>query len=277
MERTVAYFGPPATFTHQAAWDRFGEQASYLAAPTIDEVFALVDAGKAAFGVVPVENSNEGAVTSTLDLLVDSPLLVTGEVFLPIRLLLLSRAATLPEISVVYSHAQALAQSRTWLVRNLPRARLEEEKSTAEAAAHASLEKGAAAVAGELAGRIYGLAPLAEGIEDHGDNVTRFLLLSREGVAPSGRDKTSIVFSAPHRPGALWHALRPLAEAGVNMSKIESRPSKRKAWDYLFFIDFAGHRDDPAIARVLEELRKEALFLKVLGSYPAAGPGGGEG
>jgi chorismate mutase/prephenate dehydratase len=274
MIRDVACFGPPGSFTHQAAVKSFGPDAHYLAAPVIDEVFSLVEEEKAVSGVVPVENSNEGAVTSTLDLLVDSPLLIAGELFLPIRLLLLSREESLAAVRTVYSHPQALGQSREWLRRHLPQARLAEEKSTSEAAAHAALEKGAAAVAGELAGRLYGLRALAEGVEDRGENVTRFLILSREPAPATGDDKTSVVLSVPHKPGALHAMLRPLAEGGVNMSRIESRPSKKKAWDYLFFIDFAGHRDEPAAARALGELRNEALFLKVLGSYPAASPRG---
>ncbi len=270
--QTVAYFGPPATFTHQAAFRAFGQGHFYLPADSIEEVFDLVEGKKATVGVVPVENSNEGAVAATLDRLVETTLTVTGEVFLPVRLFLLARVKNLAEVKVVYSHPQPLAQSRIWRREHLPAVRTEEARSTSEAAARASREEGVAAVAGELAAHLYGLSILAQGIEDRAENVTRFLLLSREGALPTGNDKTSLVASIPHRPGGLYHMLRPFAEGGVNMTRIESRPSKRKAWEYLFFIDCSGHRDDPSMARVLDDLAGETEFLKVLGSYPVGAP-----
>lgn len=267
-EPTVAYLGPVATFTHQAARKAFGESASYIPSETIEGVFAMVQDGQAQRGVVPVENSNEGAVTSTMDLLVESSLVIVGEIILPIRLMLLSRETVTAGIRTVYSHPQALAQCRKWLADHLPDAALASTRSTAEAAALCQTEGGAAAVAGQLAGELYSLPVLEGDIGDWEENLTRFLVFSGEPVSPTGNDKTSLVFSIKDRVGALYEMLLPFSGGGINLTKIESRPSKKKAWDYIFFVDFEGHKDDPMVKETLERLSDLCLFVKVLGSYP---------
>ncbi len=267
-EPTVAYLGPVATFTHQAARRAFGDGARYLPADTIEGVFTMVQLGEAEKGVVPVENSNEGAVTSTMDLLVESSLVIEGEVILPIHLMLLSRETVLAGIRTVYSHPQALAQCRKWLRTNLPGAELAGVRSTTEAAAICQKEGGVAAVAGQFAGDLYNLPVLETDISDWEENLTRFLIFSDRQVPPTGSDKTSLVFSIKDRVGALYEILLPFGDSGVNLTKIESRPSKKKAWDYVFFVDFEGHRDDPRIKETLGKLNELCLFMKVLGSYP---------
>ncbi|UCF29885.1 MAG: prephenate dehydratase [bacterium] len=267
-EPTVAYLGPVATFTHQAARKAFGDGARYVPAETIEGVFNMVKLGLAQRGVVPVENSNEGAVTSTMDLLVESSLVIVGEVILPISLMLLSRERVTAGIRTVYSHPQALAQCRKWLTNNLPGAELVGTRSTAEAAALCQAEGGAAAVAGEMAGELYNLPVLERDIGDWEENLTRFLIFSEESVPPSGSDKTSLVFSIKDRVGALYEMLKPFSENSINLTRIESRPSKKKAWDYLFFVDFDGHRDDRRVEETLAKLSDLCMFVKVLGSYP---------
>ena len=264
----ISYLGPEATFTHQAAWKVFGQEAQYSPAETINEVFSAVRDGKAEKGVAPVENSNEGVVSSTMDLLVETDLLISGEIILPIRLMLLSREEELSTIKTVYSHPQALAQCRKWLRRNLPGFESVDTRSTAEAATICKSRTGSAAVAGELAGKIYGLETVAENIGDWEENLTRFLVFSRDGAGQTGGDKTSVVFSIKDRVGALYEMLLPFRDNGINLTKIESRPSRKKAWDYLFFVDFEGHRDDENVKRTLEQLSDSCLFIKVLGSYP---------
>jgi chorismate mutase/prephenate dehydratase len=266
----VAYLGPPATFTHQAALLRFGSGATLSPARSIGEVFDVVERGRADVGVVPVENSTEGAVNITLDRLVDSDAVICGEVYLDIAQQLLSRAGALSEIKRVVSHPQALAQCRAWLAEHLPGAATEEVASTAAAAEMAATDATVAAIASELAGRLYGVPILTSHIEDLADNSTRFLVIGRRASGPTGHDKTSIVFAMRDEPGVLYRILEPCARLGLNLSKIESRPAKRKPWKHVSFVDLDGHRDTPAVADALREIGGRALFLKILGSYPAA-------
>jgi chorismate mutase/prephenate dehydratase len=273
---TIAYLGPLATFTHQAAWKAFGHGAEYIPAETIDEVFSMVQQGRAHRGVVPVENSNEGVVTSTMDLLVDSSLVITGEIILPIRQMLLSREDDKESIRTVYSHPQALAQCRKWLRENLQGAVLVDTRSTAQAAELCREETGSAAVAGELAAELYGIPILAKDIGDWEENLTRFLVFSSQPALSTGNDKTSLVFSIKDRVGALYEMLKPFGESGISLTKIESRPSRKKAWDYVFFVDFDGHMDDPKVRTTLEKLEELCLFIKVLGSYPKGSVEGSE-
>jgi chorismate mutase/prephenate dehydratase len=264
----VAFLGPEATFTHMAARARFGLSAHYVPAPTIGGVFAEVERGVADLGVVPIENSTEGVVNSTLDVLMDSELVIAAEIVLPVSHCLLTRSGTLDGVAKVYSHPQALAQCRGWLSQNLPNAAGIEVASTALAARLAKDDPVAAAVASELAGRLYGLKVARGNIEDETHNVTRFLVLGKEPAGSSGRDKTSIMLSVKDQPGVLYRVLEPLARRGVNLTRIESRPSRLRAWDYVFFLDVDGHRDDARLAGALGELAPLTAQLKVLGSYP---------
>ncbi|HVE49361.1 MAG TPA: prephenate dehydratase [Casimicrobiaceae bacterium] len=265
----VAYLGPAGTYSHAAVARHFGGFVEALPQPTIDDVFRAAESGQTDYAVVPVENSSEGAVGRTLDLVCTTPLSICGEIKLRIQQQLLSNAATLADVKKVYSHAQSLAQCVQWLARHMPGIARVAVASNAEAARLAAAEPGAAAIAGENAAAIYGLAILARHIEDEPNNTTRFWVLGRQQVAASGVDETSLVMSAPNRPGALLHLLEPLARHGVSMTRFESRPARTGLWEYLFFVDFAGHRDDPKVAAALGELSQRAPFLKLLGSYPA--------
>jgi chorismate mutase/prephenate dehydratase len=267
---TVAYLGPQATFTHQAAVCRFGSAAVLTAARSIGEVFDEVERGRAEVGVVPVENSTEGAVNVTLDRLVDSDVVICGEVYLDIAQNLLTRAGSAAEIKRVVSHPQALAQCRAWLAEHLPGVPTEEVASTAAAAELAASDCTVAAIASDLAARLYGVPVFRARIEDLPDNSTRFLAIGRQVSGPTERDKTSIVFAMRDEPGMLFKILEPCARLGINLSKIESRPAKRKPWKHVSFVDLEGHRETPAVAEALAEMGKQSLFLKVLGSYPAA-------
>jgi chorismate mutase/prephenate dehydratase len=270
----VAYLGPPGTFSEQAVRRHFGGGVEALPAAVIDEAFRRCESGDAQFAVVPVENSTEGAVGRSLDLLLVTPLRICGEVELRVQQNLMARAGGLAGVQRVYSHAQSLAQCSAWLNQNLPRAERVPVASNAEAAERASREAGAGAIAGEAAAERYGLQLLARAIEDDPNNTTRFLVLGALDPAPTGRDRTSLVMSAENRPGAVHALLTPLAGNGVSMTRIESRPARamRSAlWEYVFYIDLEGHQKDARVAAALEELRRKAPFLKVLGSYPAAG------
>jgi chorismate mutase/prephenate dehydratase len=267
---SVVYLGPPATFSHQAAVLRFGASATLVPRRSIAEVFDEVERGGAEFGVVPVENSTEGSVNVTLDRLIDSELLIAGELSLEISHHLLSRAGHLGAIRTVCSHLQALAQCRQWLAANLPEAVLEEVSSTSAAAERAAGNPAVGAVAGELAARLYDLPVLRHRIEDNPLNSTRFLVLGRRALPPTGKDKTSILCSLKHEVGALSTFLEPFARHGLNLTKIESRPTKRRPWEYVFFVDFEGHVDTPPVQAALSEVRERCLFLKLLGSYPTA-------
>ena len=267
---SVGYLGPPATFTHEAAELRFGSLARFLPARSIGEVFDVVERRQADFGVVPVENSTEGAVNVTLDRLIDSELLIVGEVLLEVAHHLLSRATDLTALKGVYSHPQALAQCRQWLTSNLGDVPAVEVSSTGAAAERAREDPWVAAIASELAARLYDLPVLRARIEDNPHNSTRFLVVGRRAMEPSGRDKTSILFSMKNEPGSLYRILEPFAARGLNLTKIESRPTKRRPWEYVIFVDFEGHRDTPLVQDVLAEVGRRSIFHKVLGSYPAA-------
>jgi chorismate mutase/prephenate dehydratase len=270
----VAYLGPPGTFSEQAVRRHFGGDVEALPVAVIDEAFRRCESGDAQFAVVPVENSTEGAVGRSLDLLLVTPLRICGEVELRVQQNLMAQAGDIARVQRVYSHAQSLAQCSAWLNQNLPRAERVPVASNAEAAERASREAGAGAIAGEAAAERYGLQLLARAIEDDPNNTTRFLVLGALDPAPTGRDRTSLVMSAENRPGAVHALLTPLAEAGVSMTRIESRPARamRSAlWEYVFYIDLEGHQKDARVAAALEALRRKAPFLKVLGSYPVGG------
>ncbi len=270
----VAYLGPEGTFSEQAVRKHFGHAVEALPFGSVDEAFRRCESGAAQFAVVPVENSTEGAVGRTLDLLVASPLRICGEVELRIQQNLLSKSSNQKLIKRLYSHSQSLAQCNTWLAQNLPSVERIAVASNAEAAQRASREEGAAAIAGEAAAERYGLSVLARAIEDDPNNTTRFLVLGKLDPEPTGRDRTSLVLSAENKPGAVHALLSPLAEHRVSMTRIESRPLRTRAslWEYFFFIDIEGHQKDAAVSRALTALRGKAPFLKVLGSYPTATP-----
>jgi chorismate mutase/prephenate dehydratase len=272
LEQTlrVGYLGPAGTFSHAAVAKHFGTQVEAVPFPTFDEVFRAVESGQTEYAVVPVENSTEGAVGRTLDLMCTTDLSVCGEIKLRVQQNLLSNAPDRASVRKVYSHGQSLAQCVRWLAQHLPGVPRIAVASNAEAARLAAAEPGAAAIAGENAGAIYGLATLAPHIEDEPNNTTRFWVLGRQQVAPSGRDETSLVMSCPNRPGAVYELLEPLARHGVSMSRFESRPARTGLWEYLFFVDLLGHREDAQVASALAELAQKAPFLKLLGSYPAA-------
>lgn len=269
---TVAYLGPRGTFSEAAAMKHFGLAAVALATTSIDEVFREVESGGADFGVIPVENSTEGAVGRSLDLMPQTPRKVCGEVLLRIHhhVMAKSDVKALAGIRRIFSHSQSLAQCHEWLNSNLPNAERIAVASNAEAARRACDEGGSAAVAGEMAAAHYGLGILASNIEDEPNNTTRFLIVGDYEPRPTGRDKTSLVLSARNRAGAVYEMLTPFATRGVSMTKFESRPSKVALWEYLFFVDIEGHREDANVAAALEEVGTIAGYLKVLGSYPCA-------
>jgi len=273
LEKTVkvAYLGPEATFTHMAVKRQFGLSARAIPMGTIAGVFDEVARGLADFGVVPVENSTEGVVNHTLDTFLISELRISAEILLAVDHCLLVRAGLeLGEIERVYSHPQGLAQCRRWLSANLPRANLVEAPSTAEAARLARDDARGAAVASELAGRLYDLVVARRGIADVAQNVTRFLVIGTRQAEPTGKDRTSILLELGDQPGILYKVLEPLARRGLNLSKIESRPSRRRPWEYVFFIDIDGHERDVEVAAAIAEVASATTSLKVLGSYPRA-------
>lgn len=267
---TVAYFGPAGTYTHAAALKHFGHSVRALPMAAIDEVFREVESGAAQFGVVPVENSSEGAVSSTLDTLIETPLRICGEVELRVHHHLLAKTKRAAGVKRIVAHAQALAQCREWLDANLPNVKRLAVASNAEAARMAAKQAGVAAIAGSMAAEIYGLKIVAENIEDRPDNTTRFLIIGKLKTHPSGKDKTSLVVSAANRPGVLHELLAPLAQRGIDMSRIESRPARRGLWQYVFFLDVEGHEDEERVRLAIEELKGVAAFVKPLGSYPKA-------
>lgn len=267
----VACLGPLATYTHLAALRHFGSSASFLPVESIKCVFDAVDSGKAEFGVVPIENSNEGVVSYTLDLFMDYDLKVSAEVMLEISHNLLSKSGDKTKIKKVYSNPQATAQCRRWLESNLPGIPIFESTSTAKAAEIASQDNEAAAIASELAAKVYDLHFVEKNIGDSKHNFTRFLVISKEYPQKTGRDKTSIMFSIKDTPGALHDILSPFKKAKINLTKIESRPSKRKAWEYIFFVDMEGHIDDRRVRKAIDNIRDSCLYVKILGSYPHGG------
>jgi chorismate mutase/prephenate dehydratase len=268
----VAYLGPEGTYTQAAVFRQFGHSVRALALPTTDEVFQEVEAGNADLGVVAVENSTEGTVTNTQDRFITSPLHICGEVELRIHHCLMGRMDSLERIVRVCTHSQALAQCRGWLDEYLPDVERVAVSSNAEGARRARDEAGTAAIAGDTAAEVYGLNLLAREIEDRQDNSTRFLVIGRKLLQPSGRDKTTLLLSAGHTksPGALHRLLEPLARHKINITRIESRPSRRRKWDYVFFIDIEGHAEDAGVRRALASLKQRASLFRVLGSYPRA-------
>lgn len=266
----VAFLGPEGTFTEAAALKHFGHGVRTLPLGTIDAVFREVESGACDYGVVPVENSTEGVVNHTLDMFVSSSLRICGEVMLPIHHCLLSGADALGGIRTVYSHQQSLAQCRKWLDSNLPRVERKAVSSNAEAARLAAAGGDVAAIAGRVAADAYGLPVMASNIEDEPDNTTRFLIIGDEPVAPSGEDKTSVMFSFTNRPGGLFHAIEVFATRGINMVRIESRPSRLELWNYVFYVDIEGHLEEELVRDALAELEQRTSLLKVLGSFPRA-------
>jgi len=266
----VAHLGPNGTYSHLAAMRQFGRSARFISCADIPSVFTAVEKGDADYGVVPVENSTAGMVSTTLDLVVDSPLAVHGEIILAVHHQLLARTEDLAVVRVVYSHPQALAQCNEWLRRELPAARLESVSSTSRAAQLAAQDEHGAAIANDLAAEIYGLTVLRKNIEDARVNQTRFFILSERTAHRTGDDRTSLVFAVKNEAGALVDALSALSKAGINMTKIESRPSRRGTWEYHFFVDCEGHRDDPKVDTALEQVATHCHFFRLLGSYPRA-------
>jgi chorismate mutase/prephenate dehydratase len=264
----VAFLGPPATFTHQAAMQQFGFSAQLVAQKSIPAVFEEVLRGRAPYGVVPVENSNEGVVSHTLDMFMRSDLQINAEVLLEVQHDLLSLNGRMEDIRKIASHPQALAQCRQWLEENLPDIPQHDVASTALAAQMASEDGSVAAIAGEIAATLYGLQTVKKKIEDNPNNFTRFLVIGQNVPEPSGRDKTSVMFSVKDQPGILYHMLAPFSRRNINLCKIESRPMKRKAWEYVFFLDMEGHIEESQVGEAIEELRLCCETLRVLGSYP---------
>ncbi len=269
-ELRVAFLGPEHTYSHQAALAHFGSSATFIAEPSIAAVFQALDNARADLGVVPVENSTEGSVGLTLDLLIDTPLVIVGEILLPVRHALLSLDGDRRAIRKIVSHQQSLGQCRSYLAANFPGCELEAVASNALAAQRAAEDRSCAAIASVGAGEAYGLRVIAENIQDLAQNTTRFLVIGPRAVARSGIDKTTALFAVRHQVGALHEVLGLFARNQVNVSKIESRPMRSRPWEYLFFVDLAGHREDPKLKRALAALERKALFVKVLGSYPEA-------
>lgn len=269
----VAFLGPEATFTHDATKRHFGLSARLHPRRTIPDVFNDVQQGRCEYGVVPIENSTEGVVTHTLDMFTNSELLICAEVLMEVSHHLLTRSGNMGTITKVYSHPQALAQCRGWLSSNLPGIPMVDVSSTARAAQLASEDPGAAAVASDMAASMYSLQVAASNLEDLRGNMTRFLVIGRDEPAPSGSDRTSIMFSLKNAPGVLYQALGAFAESSLNLSRIESRPSRQQAWEYQFFVDLVGHKSEPELNQAIDNLRKICVFMKVLGSYPQGRPG----
>ncbi|MFH2012953.1 MAG: prephenate dehydratase [Pseudomonadota bacterium] len=264
----IAYLGPKATFTHLASIDHFGLSADFIQKSNIPEIFDEVERDRVNFGVVPIENSTEGVVSNTLDMFVDYNLKICAEILLEISHHLMSKTGKMENIEKVYSHPHAIAQCRKWLENNLPSIPVIDVASTALAAQNASDDSSVAAIASEFASTLYNLKIVRKKIEDHLNNFTRFLVIGKKELEKSGNDKTSIMFSVKDEVGALHRMLEPFARNSINLTKIESRPLKKKAWEYIFFIDMEGHLSDENIKNALDELNKNSLFLKVLGSYP---------
>jgi len=268
--QTVAFLGPVGTYSEQAMFEYFGQSIDGLPCPSIDEVFRAVEAGAAEFGVVPVENSTEGAVSRTLDLFLQMQLLIGGELALPIHHNLLTQSGALAGVTRVCAHPQALAQCQHWLSANAPQLERQPVSSNAEAARVAAADPSVAAIAGERAAAHYGLQIAHAMIQDDPHNRTRFVMIGKMPTGRSGNDQTSAIVSVKNEPGAVYRLLEPLARHGVSMTRFESRPARVGTWEYYFYIDFEGHRDDARVAAALEELGSKAAFVKILGSYPRA-------
>jgi chorismate mutase/prephenate dehydratase len=266
----VACLGPRGTFSEEALSKHFGGQVPRVMCPSIDEVFRTVESGTAGYGVVPIENSTEGGVGRSMDLLLLSRLRVCGEIVLPVHQNLLSKTDNSKQLRRIYSHAQSLAQCNMWLSQHLPDIDRVPVASNAEAARLASEDDATAAIAGRAAAEHYGLSILASNIEDDPNNTTRFVVIAAQDVPASGRDKTSFVMASQNRPGAIFDLLEPLARHKVSMTRLESRPSRTGLWEYVFFVDIEGHETERVVSEALSEVRARAGFLKILGSYPAA-------
>lgn len=265
----IAFLGPKATFSHMACIQKFGASVHFVPVSNFKEIFTEVEQGRAEYGVVPIENSTEGTVTNTLDLFVDTPLKITGEIFLEIHNFLISESPRIENLKRVYSHHQPIMQCQRWIAKNLGHVQMTEVESTSRAAEICLDDPTAGAIASELAAKMYGLKILARRIEDNPHNTTRFLIISRKGLARTGHDKTSLLFSIKDRSGALYDMLKPFAESGINLTRIESRPSKKKPWEYFFYIDLEGHEEDRKVRKAMDLLHEKCLFFKILGSYPA--------
>jgi chorismate mutase/prephenate dehydratase len=264
----ITCLGPLATFTHLAGLRHFGSSADFIPVDSIKKVFENVETGRAEYGVVPIENSNEGVVSYTLDMFMDSELQVVAEIILQISHNLISKQRSKSRVKKIYSHPQALAQCRGWIESNLPGIPVAESTSTARAAELAARNRNSAAIASDIAARMYDLNIIEKNIEDSRYNITRFLVISKEFPHKTGNDKTSIMFSIKDKPGSLYEILLPFKKANINLTKIESRPSKRKAWEYIFFVDMEGHIDDKKVKSSIEQVKKGCFYLKILGSYP---------
>ncbi len=269
----VAYLGPEHTYSHEAAINRFGASAQFDPQPSIAAVFQALENERADYGVVPVENSTEGSVGLTLDLLTETPLVIIGEILLPIRHALMAREGA--SFIRIVSHQQSLGQCRNYLAANYPHCDLEAVASNSFGAQRAAEDSTCAAIASVAAAKAYGLTVIAANIQDVAQNTTRFLVMGRESTPRSGADKTSLLFAVPERAGALHGALSLFSREKINLTMIQSRPQRERSWEYIFFVDLTGHRDDPRVKRALAALERRALFLKVLGSYPEGRTAGG--
>lgn len=263
----IAYMGPRASFSNLAALKKFGSSVNYLPCNTITDVFSEVEKDKADYGVIPIENSIEGAISHTLDMFIDSDLKICSQIMLDVSHNLLGRCQR-KDVKKIYSNPQVFGQCRIWLETNLPKADLIDVSSTTKAAQIAVKEKKSACIASLLAAKVYGLQVLAPEIEDSPHNITKFLVIGKYEAGPSGKDKTSIMFSIKDKVGALYDMLLPFKKFGINLTKIESRPSKKRAWDYFFFVDFQGHAQEQKAKKALSELEEKCKYLKILGSYP---------
>lgn len=266
----ITYLGPPFTFTHRAALKKFGSSVEYVACNSITDIFVEVERNRADYGVVPIENSIEGAVNHTLDMLVDSPLKICSEIYLDISHNLLSKEKDVKKVMRIYSIPQVFGQCRLWLESNMPRVELKEVSSTARGAEMASKEKGSGAIGSRMAAVRYGLSVLARSIEDVPHNTTRFLIVGRTLAKTTKDDKTSLMISVKDKVGALHDMLTPFKKNRINLTKIESRPSRKRSWEYYFFVDMEGHCEDVKVKRALADLKRECIYLKMLGSYPKA-------
>jgi chorismate mutase/prephenate dehydratase len=266
----VAYLGPAGTFSEMALLKHFGHGVEAVPCSSIDEVFRITEAGNTDFGIVPVENSTEGTVNRSLDLMLQTPLSILGETAVDVRHNLMNQDASRASIRRVCAHPQALAQCTGWLDRNLPGVERVPVASNAEGARLASIDSSVAGIAAEIAATLYGLGIVDAGIQDDPSNRTRFLIVGRYRCGPSGSDQTSLILSVPDRAGAVHAMIEPLARHGVSMKRFESRPARQGGWQYYFYIDLLGHQDDPSVAAALSEIRSQAAFCKVLGSYPRA-------
>lgn len=266
----IGYLGPQGTFTEEATLKHFGQAVGTKPVASIDQVFREVESGRVRYGVVPIENSTEGVITHTLDMFMQSELRVCGEISLRIRQNLMGTASDLTKVKRVYSHQQSLAQCRDWLNTHLPHAERVPVSSNSEAARLCARDPESLAIGPKQTAKIYGLTLLHESIEDNANNTTRFLVIGSQVVGASGKDKTSLMVSTPNRPGSLFHILKPLAEHGVDMTRIESRPGRNTNWDYMFFLDVLGHEQDEPVQKAIQLLREDVDLVKVLGSYPVA-------